>query len=181
MKRKTIFITGPESSGSTFIARAVNKCFYTASLWNGRGFNCCNNRQCDSKNYYLYPCLSYDPVICHRSIPFGKQNKQVPPVKKWAEIYPNSLFVFCTRDPVIMKKSSNKKSGQEDTTSEQWIRKAESVLKDCPEDRLFIFSYESMLLLKEFYISRLYDFLDIPEEKRYMPADIKNGNAKYIK
>ena len=103
--RKAIFVVGPESSGSTYIAKVISQNL-DVSPWSGRGFNCCDDPFCDKNNGYLYPCRTIDNIVCHRSVPYGGSN--YPPIEEWKKIY-NCYFVICTRDISISEISRNRR------------------------------------------------------------------------
>ena len=65
LKKNCIFVIGPESSGSTLIARIINEAL-SGAKWSGRGFNCCDAGRCDKDSSYTLPCSSVEDLVCHR-------------------------------------------------------------------------------------------------------------------
>lgn len=179
-KQPCIFITGPESSGSTLIARIINDATRTTK-WNGRGFNCCDDGQCDSSNGYMSPCKPTTPLICHRSLPFIQN---WPPIDQWKNVY-DGKFIICTRDKTICRHSQLSRFKWKDIDI---LNKEESkaisiivnkLIKD-PSATTFIWSYETYVLLGRTYLELLADFLNIPHENLSNIDHPRNENKKYI-
>lgn len=179
MKQQCIFITGPESSGSTLVARIVSQALGNPS-WSGRGFNCCDNGQCDADNGYIKPCITTEPLICHRSLPF---KHFWPPIEDWKTIY-KGKYIICTRDKTI---SRNSQLGRFDWKSDDLLQQEEQQVSNIIEDLIsdadtpfFIWSYETYILLGKPYLFMLADFLDIPRERFEQTEPPRNENKKYI-
>lgn len=178
MKRKCIFVIGPEGSGSTLIAQMVSTALNGSIEWNGRGFNCCNSGHCDSNNDYVLPCRDTKHLVCHRSLPFYKNSKW-PPIEKWRSIY-DSYFIICTRDITISKKSVARRFGRKPETMSEHLNIARNLINEIlrSEEKCFIWSYETFMYLKKDYFRTLIEFLKL--ESDYFPDNIKDANAKYI-
>ena len=179
MKQTCIFITGPESSGSTLAARIISNALGFES-WNGRGFNCCNDGQCDAHNGYTTPCKPTDPLVCHRSLPF---RHHWPPIEEWNKIY-DGKYIICTRDNTISRRSQLNRFGWKSTEllySEG--KQAKDILRSLVKDEhipTFIWSYETYILLGNTYLELLADFINIPRENFKETPPPRNENEKYL-
>jgi hypothetical protein len=177
-KKDGIFIIGPESTGSTYVAKIIASNLGFED-WNGRGFNCCDDAFCDIGNGFLHPCTAVDPIVCHRSLPFGGHLHQ-PPIEDWKATY-NCRFVICTRDISISESSRHNRFGKSLQQCQQESEEARVRLQrlmQAEEESTFVFSFESMLYLQVDYLRRLFDFLEI--ELMNPPTDIRNENRKYV-
>jgi hypothetical protein len=179
LKKNCIFVVGPESSGSTLIARIIHQAL-GGIKWSGRGFNCCDAGRCDEGSSYTLPCSPVGDLVCHRSLPF---KDSWPPIDKWNEIY-ESKYILCTRDENISHSSHLIRFNWKD---EQLLAKekerALSLMKDLMYDKdipTFIWSYETYILLGRAYLDTLADFLNIPRENFEKIEPPQNGNIKYI-
>jgi hypothetical protein len=178
MKKKCVFVIGPESSGSTLVAQLISEVLNGADEWNGRGFNCCNSASCDKENNFSLPCKEVEHLICHRSLPFMEEAKW-PPLEKWQSVY-DAHFIICTRDATISKRSVRQRFGRKPETIEEHQKRARvmigKVLKS--ESKSFIWSYETFMYLQEDYFRLLCDLLGV--ENSYFTSNIKDANLKYI-
>lgn len=178
MKRKCIFVIGPEGSGSTLIAQTISFALNGNDEWNGRGFNCCNSGNCDSHNDYVFPCKNVEHLVCHRSLPFFKSPKW-PSIEKWRSVY-DPYFIICTRDTTISKESVTNRFGRKPETVSDHLNEARKLITKLlrSEEKCFIWSYETYMYLKEEYFAKLGEFLKL--EGDYFPTNFKDANRKYI-
>ncbi|WP_417608711.1 hypothetical protein [Owenweeksia hongkongensis] len=179
MKEKCIFVIGPESSGSTFIAKVISTALNGDTGWNGRGFNCCNKWDCDRENGFTKSCSEVKHLVCHRSLPFGEIS-QWPPISEWEDFY-DANFILCTRDASISSNSVLDRMKRTQKSRNLNLLKSTEIIKDIigSESKSMIWSYETFVLLQEAYLKQLYDFLKIKSD--YLPDSIIDANSKYIK
>ena len=179
MKKNCIFVTGPESSGSTLIAKVINEALCNQS-WNGRGFNCCDDPRCDIENGYMAPCQPKESLVCHRSLPF---DDSWPPIAEWNKFY-TPKYVICTRDSNVCRVSQlSRFKWKDDETLANEKKKAVGILNELIYDKdipTFIWSYETYILLDKVYLHLLADFLEIPRHCFDKITPPLNGNLKYI-
>lgn len=179
MKDDCIFVVGPESSGSTLIAKVINDALDNQS-WNGRGFNCCDDPRCDRENGYITPCQPKEVLVCHRSLPF---KESWPPITKWNKTY-NAKYIICIRDKNISRQSQLSRFTWKDSElllNEE--KQAIGILSDLIYNEnipTFIWSYETYLLLDKVYLHLLADFLEIPRQSFNNTPLPLNGNRRYI-
>jgi hypothetical protein len=177
-KESCIFVIGPESSGSTLIAKIISTALNGNSEWNGRGFNCCNSATCDLDNDFVYPCSEVEHLVCHRSLPFMLEPKW-PPIKKWQKTY-DARFIICTRDTTISQLSVASRFKRKAETIVDHQKTAKQIVAELldSEEKCFIWSYETFMCLHENYLQELFKFLKI--ESNYFPETLKDANVKYI-
>ncbi len=179
MKQKCIFITGPESSGSTLIAKLLSEVLGNPT-WSGRGFNCCDDGQCDAENGYVKPCKPVNPLVCHRSLPF---KHYWPPIEEWKDAY-DGKYVICTRDKNVSQISQLKRFDWKDedilNNEEQRVLELLDDLINDKKSLTFIWSYETYVLLGQTYLYLLADFLEIPHDRFKEVIPPRNENRKYI-
>ena len=177
MAKNAYIITGPESSGSTFISQiiahvlGVNPEFGTNLGWNGRQF--CNNLNPDETR-------NNDIVILHRSQPFCKRYQyfDYQEFKTMFKGY-NLYFILTTRDPIITAISKKSRWNVDDETIKSDNVKSSEILGTIMEnEKYFIWNYETMLYLKNVYFNQLYKFLNVTS---YFYPKVQDGNIKYIK
>lgn len=178
MKEKCIFIIGPESSGSTLIAKIISTALNGDTGWNGRGFNCCNNWECDRNNDFTKPCSEVEHLVCHRSLPFG-ENPEWPQIEQWKDLY-DATFIICTRDASISSQSVLDRMKRSNNERLQNQKRAITIIKEIisSDSNSFVWSYETFMLLQETYLKQLYNFLEI--DNNYFPKSIIDANTKYI-
>ncbi len=179
MKEKCIFIIGPESSGSTLIAKIISTALNGNTDWNGRGFNCCNSWDCDRQNSFIKPCSEVKHLVCHRSLPFGEISHW-PPISEWEDLYDTS-FILCTRDATISSKSVLERMKRSEKNRKLNLQKSTEIIKYIlgSKSKSMIWNYETFMLLNEAYLMQLYKFLEIDSD--FVPDSIFDANRKYIK
>jgi hypothetical protein len=179
MNEPCIFIIGPESSGSTLIAKIIADVLGYPS-WSGRGFNCCDDGQCDAENGYARPCKHVERLICHRSLPF---KHHWPPIDAWNQAY-SGKYIICTRDKNICRHSQHARfKWKNDNLLQEEESKVITLLDNIlnnEESPTYIWSYETYLLLGKTYLNLLSDFLEIPRHKFDHIKPPRNENEKYI-
>ena len=165
---KAFIITGPESSGSVYIAKIIAFVLGATeniSDWSGRGF-------CDSR----IP----DIEIIHRSQPWGTAS-QYSDVNDFKNIFNgyDLYFIVCTRYHMISNKSKESKFNRTGIDLKNNLVKSKSIFTEIiKNEKSFIWNYETMLYLREIYFDLLYKFLE--SKKSYYPTDIIDGNVKYL-
>lgn len=177
-KARAIFVIGPESSGSSYIARLIGEAL-GYSEWNGRGFNCCNSPFCDKESGFLEPHTPVKQVICHRSLPFGR-NRDYPPIARWRQAY-DTRFVICVRDRNISEQSRMLRWGRRRPYVSQ-TDNAASIINDLLQRdpcSCIVVSYEGLVLLGRPYLDKILRFLDI--ESGCETSDMFDANESYIR
>jgi len=180
-KQKCIFVIGTESSGSTFIARVLNHIINVDKTWNGRGFNCCNDPDCDKNTNYTEPCRKVSKLICHRSLPF---NSEVlwPPISEWRKKY-DCYFVICTRDLTISELSRISRFGRSIGEVKNQSQKAREIIFSLinSDEKIYFWSYESFMFLGKTYLRKLLTFLNERSDKNILLIEkLRDGNVRYI-
>jgi hypothetical protein len=175
--KKCIFVVGLVGSGSTHIAKVISGALGNKSNWNGRGFNCCNDAFCDEESDFLLPHKPVKELVCHRSFPFG--NKW-PDVAGWIKQY-DCYFVICTRDRTISEKSRVLKHNRTIVEARKQTGKARELIKYIinSDQKYFMWSYETFMLLEDEYLRLLFGFLGIKKENTKL--HLRDANLKYIK
>ncbi len=166
--KKVYIITGPEASGSRFIARiiahVIDKDRHYGS-WSGLGV--CGE-------------IGDDVLVVHRSQPAFRP-AQFTPLEVFEQMFDgyDRFFIITTRDLNIVKQSKERSYGgsKHDLNVHEKISKqilSEILLKE----KCFIWNYETQLFLKEVYFQKLYEFLQV--ESSFFPPDLFDGNQKYF-
>ena len=173
-RNKCIFVIGPESSGSTMIARIIsaNLNQHDFGEYNGTNFNADH----------------FQHRVCHRSLP--SRNPRVPDwpdIDEWLQEFQDYeiYFVLCTRDIHISELSRLFRSRMVpglDISSHQFREdslKARQIIIDVLGRKLnyFLWSYETFMYLGRDYLRLLNRFLDV--EADFMPK-VQDGNIKYL-
>ncbi|HLB52564.1 MAG TPA: hypothetical protein VJK48_02505 [Chlamydiales bacterium] len=165
-QKKAYIISGPESSGSTFIARVIAHVVGKDPIykeWSGRKWN---------------GDLGDDVVILHLSQPAGKEFYDLAWFQKTFADY-DRYFILTTRDVNIIKTSKKKrfKRTKDNAISDQEMSK--NILSDIiKNEKFFIWNFETQIYLKESYFQLLYDFLEV--KSNFFPPDLTDANAKHI-
>ncbi|MEP4053043.1 MAG: hypothetical protein ABJN22_12440 [Litorimonas sp.] len=166
-KPKCVFVLGPESTGSKFLAKICSHVLgihqfghWDGTAWSDKGGHC----------------------VLHRSLPY-ENPPNFPDVFKWVEEKePNYelFFVMTTRDITMSQLSRYERwKKPSDTAAKESERAREimvSVLKS--DQKSFLWSYETFMFLKRDYLAQLYAFLDISSD--FLP-ELIDGNAKKVK
>ena len=178
MKKKAIFVIGPEGSGSTLIAQIISNDLNGLAEWNGSGFNCCNSATCDKNNNFTIPCREVDHIVCHRSLPF-LSNATWPPIDQWKSLY-DVYFVICTRDTTISKMSVIRRFQRKLDVISAHQNQAKRIIKEIikSDSKHFIWSYETFMYLQEDYLRQLRNSLGIKKDE--FSDILKDANSKYL-
>ncbi len=163
-------VTGPESSGSVFVAQAlsyaVGKCTKPGE-YSGYGYN--NNDLCEN-------------LVLHRSIPYMRPKRfseeLLFEISRFENKYENINYILTTRDNKISLISKTLRFGDTQEEGENDYAKSIDFFKKLAiNPKVFIWNYETMVFLGESYFKRMYNFFGI--ESNYIPL-IRNENYKYI-
>ncbi len=163
--KRFILVTGPESTGSRLIARTIATAIGICNFeeWDGHG---------DRK--------SETDFVMHRSLPHNDPPNwiDIDEIKNGVAKDYTFYVIFCTRDIHIIARSKVFRFIKSNKVIQLEARNAKTIISDHLNNNSFIWSYETFMYLKEAYLQRLYQFLDIKSE--FMPS-IEDGNQKYIK
>jgi len=166
--KNAVVILGYESSGSVFISKVVShvlgKCD-SFGEWNGYGFN---------------GEIGDQLVILHRSIPYGRPKRWHDNPEEIKEIFADYelRFIICTRDPTISQLSRIQRFGGSFSVYIGDTSRATSLFaKVMGKYSFYIWNFETMLTLGNFYFDDLYKWLDI--ESEFYP-NVENANRPYI-
>jgi hypothetical protein len=167
MKKKCVFVLGPESTGSKLIGKVCSHAMgiqefgtWEGSAWSDAGGN----------------------KVYHRSLPYGLKPK-FPDVDAWVAEHKDEFdisFVLTTRDITISQLSRYqrwKKPTQQAAEESETAKQIMLSVMEMPYP-YFIWSYETFMFLGEAYLQTLYKFLDV--ECSFMPKLI-DANAKKVK
>ena len=172
--KKCVFVIGPESSGSTLVARIIsaNLNRHDYAEYNGTNFNADH----------------FPHRVCHRSLP--SRNPRVPDwpnIDEWLTEFKDYriYFVLCTRDIHISERSRLFRSRLVpglNLTPQQFREdslKARQIIIDVMGRDLdyFLWSYETFMYLGRDYLRMLNRFLEVHAD--FMPQ-VKDGNIKYL-
>lgn len=169
IKKIAIVITGPESSGSMFISRVVA---YVMNLdkvyenWHGSG---------------MLGNIGDDLVILHRSTPWGRPKVffQLEEYEKLFKDY-HIKYIVCSRDQNISFRSKAIRFDRNSKEIHDDLKNVKQTLdKILDKEAVFIWNYETMILLGPSYFKMLYKFIDA--KKIFIPSNIIDGNKKWIK
>lgn len=174
------FVIGPESTGSTYMAKILNK-YLNGFDWNGRGWNDKLHPLSDQSNGFIKPEGEVDgTLICHRSLPFSSI---YPPIEQWVQMY-DAKFIWAVREINCSHNSRKKRWGND----RDWLGESQYSLQYLNAIQeanypLYYFSYEALVFTKNLYLDNFYDWVDnfIKVDERYYPSDIKDMNQQYIK
>jgi len=157
---KTIFVIGPEASGSRLIARHVAHA-HGIHGWGGHAWAC-------------------GPFACilHCSLPYTKHRHWLD-VETCRQRYPNRRWILCTRDATCSASSSIQSKWTPQERAEN--RNMASIMMNSlllSDERTYVWSYETFMLLGKPYFMDLCKFLDIETHGIFTLTD---GNKKYMK
>ena len=173
-KPRLIAVIGPESSGSTHLAKLL-----TTALgleWSFRSLQQFPTTEKDKRlpNKVFHASLPAFPD--HKFIDieaFEKNNKK---------FYERIDYVVCTRDITISEQSRRQRWPKRDfSLLEEHRQKAKSIIEHVlTTKRSMIWSYETFMFLKHQYLVRLFNFLEIDLKNIPDLNDIVDGNVKHI-
>lgn len=167
--KKIIYIIGPESSGSIFIAKtiasAIGLCDF--SQWDGHA-RCPHENDSFSVHHFSQPHYD-DPTFTNIEDVVSKYKNH------------DLMFVLCTRDQNICEKSRIKKHAWQNRSIEQIKNEMEecrNILENIIQNHTyFIWSYETMCFLKDTYLKCLLNWIGIDGN---FSKPVVDGNKKYI-
>lgn len=185
-QRRCVFVVGPESSGSMLTAKIVahvlNVRLY--GLWNppvgwshsdlprGRVSDAVHSRVVES---------GID-AVCHRSLPYGRDGDMYPDLDRWCSMNGDAhiQFVITTRDISIVDRSKRRRFNRSEQMCRENRHASRQFIGSVIQKKLpyFIFSYETLVYLREDYLRQLYGFLGV--ESGFVPPDLFDGNERYI-
>jgi hypothetical protein len=166
--KKYIIVTGPEGSGGALAAKTIAHVFGVCHYddWNGIGPHSVEN---DSVK------------VEHTSLPAGRPS-WFADVAKWIEGEEGytPVFVLTTRDNNISIRSKMRRADKalEEARSDNTEAARLMGMVTASSRPYFIFSYESLLFLRETYLKELYRFLGV--ESGFIPP-LADGNTRYLK
>lgn len=167
--KKLILIIGPESSGSTLIAKVCAKSIMQES----DGFFNSGDSFCTNENQ----------MVIHKSLP-----EHLPPIfcdiNSMIVNYENKGFevyvILTTRDITISEHSRIKNFLKTKKQVKAESAKAKEIMIEILSNhsKTFIWSYETFMYLGEHYLNKLSAFLDIELENAF---ELRDGNHLTIK
>lgn len=165
-------ITGPECSGSSFIAQVIaHACGVDSTFqqWDGRG---------------QLGRLGDKIIILHRSQPYGPDLRFIT-MRELETIYENYelRFILTTRDRSISAVSNKHRRNRPIDLQIEHEERALVIMKEImsSQHRFFIWSYETFMFLRDAYLHQLYARL-VDTTTPFYPsnASIKDANKKYV-
>lgn len=158
---KTIFVIGPEASGSRLIARYVARA-HKLHGWDGHGWIC-----------------GPDACVLHCSLPYTKHRHWLD-VEGCIRKYQNRFWILCTRDTHCSQSSSIQSKWTNTQRADNNLMASQ--VMQClllGQERTYVWSYETFMLLQNSYLKDLCEgFLGV---KKPGLLQLKDGNRKYIK
>jgi hypothetical protein len=184
-QRRCVFVVGPESSGSRLAAKIVAHVLGVHAYghwarpvgWSHSDLPHGNVSDSVQNN----AVAARTDTVCHRSLPYGRKGVY-PDLERWCSMNSDALtqFVITTRDVSIVDRSKRIRFNRTESLcklnrqrSRQWI--AAVLQRKLP---YFIWSYETLVYLREDYLRQLYAFLGV--ESDFVPPDLFDGNQKYV-
>lgn len=168
-KPKAVLVTGPESSGSKLIAKTLAHALEIKEFGTWDGTRTVSNT---------------GAKVHHQSLPSKLGvNKEWLDIGEWYTEHNknwDTYIVLNTRDKNISILSKLKRFQKAYQNSEYEMEKASEIISSVINSnyRYYIFSYESLILLKDDYLQLLYKYIGINSE--FCPS-IKDSNKPYIK
>ena len=168
-EKKAYIITGPESSGSVFIAQVIAHVTgkdHSYKDWSGYRWN--GN-------------VGDDLVIVHLSQPAGEDHDEFFPLSWFQETLKDytRYFIITTRDVTIIKESKKHRFRCSSKKAKEHENLSRKILSEIlANEKCFIWNFETENYLKEAYFQLLYDFLEI--DSSFFPQDLYDANKKYI-
>lgn len=164
-------ITGPECSGSSFIAQVVAHACGVDNVfqqWDGRG---------------QVGNVGDKVIVLHRSQPYGPECtfinlREIEGVYEGYEL----RFILTTRDRSISAVSNLRRRNRSAELQAHHEQRALMIMREimASNHRFYIWSYETFMFLRNSYLKLLYDFVDT-DTPFYPPDDsIVDANKKYV-
>lgn len=162
-------VTGPESSGSIFISKVVSHVLGIDKQYRKKGL------------HRMYGKYGDDILVYHASLP-RLLKAEFCNLRYYRSLFKQYKlhFIITTRDHSVSLKSKMNRFGRSKLECIEHEKKARRIIKEIIENEdHFIWSYETMILLKEAYFQELYKFLGVRSD--FHPPDLFDGNEKYIR
>ena len=170
MYKQAFVVVGPESTGSVFLAKTISYALGTCKFfgeWDGYGHNSTT------------VCEGY---VIHRSIPYDRpklwQTDLLNEVNEIKSQFQFVHYILTTRDKNISIESKIRRFGGSLLEANKDYDFAMPFFKSLARDDVFIWNYETMLLLGDAYFLKLYKFYGISSS--FIPS-VRDGNLPYIK
>lgn len=166
--KRYIFVTGPESSGGSWVARTIAHVLGVTQYneWNGTDPEVVEARQAR---------------VQHTSLPCSSPSYFVD-VRQWLQGFGGEAnrFVLTTRDNGISVRSKMRRAGYPLETALSHNAQASRLMGEIAStaNHYFFFSYEAVVAHGYTYLRELYRFLDVDSD--FMPPVI-DANARYLK
>lgn len=169
--RMAIIVTGPECSGSTYIAQILAYCMdLDASFqgWDGRG---------------QIGALGDPYIVLHRSQP-NKTHGFIS-LAQFESMFPGYelKFVLCTRDRTVSAMSNLARRGKTAEVQSEEEQRALNIMLDIMNSRhpFYVWSYETFMFLKSAYLKVLFtSFIRPVRAIEIDESTIIDGNMKFI-
>jgi hypothetical protein len=167
-----IIVTGPECSGSTYIAQILAYCMNldpTFQGWDGRG---------------QIGALGDRYIVLHRSQP-NRVHGFIPLVQ-FETMFPGYelKFILCTRDRTVSAMSNLARRGKDAEVQASEEAQALRIMLDIMNShhRFHIWNYETFMFLKSAYLNVLFtSFIRPMRQIGIDESNIIDGNVKFIK
>ncbi len=167
LKKKCIFILGPESSGSRLISKIIAHALEIQNFdsWNGSG--------------WMY---SKTHKICHESLPAGDESK-FPDIDGWISENRENYelnFVLTTRDITISECSRIDRFAKPLHQVQKESAIARKIIRDIlhNEFKTMFWSYETFMYMGNTYLELLYNFLEIDSD--FFPVLVDGNKARLM-
>ena len=121
-------------------------------------------------------------AVCHRSLPYMLDPVAWPDIDGWINQHGANTqitFVLCTRDRTLSELSRIERFGRTPADVTAHTTRAREIMVRVleSEQRSFVWSYETFMLLRRPYLRTLYSYLDIDSD--FMP-ELADGNANRL-
>lgn len=185
-QRRCVFVVGPESSGSMLAAKIVAHVMGVRAY--GQWAPPVGWSHSDLPQGHVSDAAQARAVaarldtVCHRSLPYGRDGDQYPNIGQWLTLNRDAScqFVITTRDVSIVDRSKRKRFSRSEALCRENRDRSRQCIADIVQQKLpyFIWSYETLVYLRDDYLAQLYAFLGIPS--KFVPPDLFDGNEKYV-
>lgn len=167
--KKAYIVVGPECSGSVFISQVIAYVVGKDKVYKQHSAEFMNGEVGD------------DIVVLHCSLPtFNNHVFYDRAYFKKKFVGYDVYYILTTRDHNISATSKIRRFKESRGEVFKHEKRAREIMGEILiNERAFVWSYETMVLLKESYFQKLYDFLDV--DSNFFPLDLKDANSKYFK
>jgi hypothetical protein len=185
-QRRCVFVVGPESSGSRLAAKIVAHVLgvHAYGHWAtpvGWSHSDLPQGHVSDSAHNIAVAAGTD-TVCHRSLPYGRKGDTYPDLERWCSMNRDALtqFVITTRDVSIVDRSKRIRFNRTEALCQMNRQRSRQWIADVVQRKLpcFIWSYETLVYLREDYLRQLYAFLGV--ESDFVPPDLFDGNEKYV-